>query len=410
MYSNKLTFRSLFAVGLIFVCTAIGWFVLGGALVYRTDESAVSLSNEVHRSWGPALEQKHPVAWYESPTGDNGRSLVTPSMTRVDVNLQYEPKRKGLFWYRTYRSAFEAVYEIPNPTPIEQTVYVSFCLPSDDASYSGFVFDLQGADSDEPVLRGGAITQAVVIPANDAVPLVVAYHGRGINRWDYSLGGASRTRNFELSLETDFDAINFPLGTGSPTERQKRADGGWNLSWNYPDVIGAQSVGMDMPKVLNAGPVASRITFFAPVSLLFFFAVLLIAGAVSGVNLHPMNYFFIAAGCFAFQLLFAYTVDLLPLHLSFFIAALVSLLLVNGYLHVVGGRRITRIAAPAQFAYMVLFSYSFFFDGLSGLTITVGAILTLAALMASTAKIDWATMFAGRRRDAVAGPPPLAHE
>ena len=30
-----------------------------------------------------------------------------------------------------------------------------------------------------------------------------------------------------------------------------------------------------MPNVLNAGPVAARISFFAPVSLLFFFAVLL---------------------------------------------------------------------------------------------------------------------------------------
>ena len=33
-----------------------------------------------------------------------------------------------------------------------------------------------------------------------------------------------------------------------------------------------------MPKVLNAGPVASRIAFFAPVSLLFFFAVMIILG------------------------------------------------------------------------------------------------------------------------------------
>jgi len=31
----------------------------------------------------------------------------------------------------------------------------------------------------------------------------------------------------------------------------------------------------------------------------------------------------------------------------------------------------------------------FFFDGLTGITITVGAIVTLALLMAFTAKVDW---------------------
>jgi inner membrane protein involved in colicin E2 resistance len=154
---------------------------------------------------------------------------------------------------------------------------------------------------------------------------------------------------------------------------------------------------MDMPKVLNPGPIASRISFFAPVSLLFFFAVFLIFGAVTGMNLHPMNYFFLAAGFFAFQLLFAYTVDLMPIHMCFFLSAAVSLGLVCGYLHAVGGRQLTRIALPAQFAYMVLFSYSFFFDGLSGLTIAVGAVLTLAVLMVATAKLNWSEVLVARK-------------
>ena len=52
-----------------------------------------------------------------------------------------------------------------------------------------------------------------------------------------------------------------------------------------------------------------------------------------------------------------------------------------------------RISLVAQFAYMVLFSASFFFEGLTGITITVGAIVTLAILMAFTAKVDWNEVF-----------------
>lgn len=397
MHTHKLTFRSILAIGFIFICTAAAWFILGGALTHRSTDRSGMMAHSVVDTWGPELRQSHPVAWYESPAHPSGRSVVYPSKSDVAVNLQYEPKRKGLFWYRTYQTQFEAHYEIPNPTPIEQTVFVSFSLPSSHASYNEFVFDLDGSDAEEPVLREGTITQAVVVPAKSAVPLTVRYHARGLNRWDYSLGDAERVQNFQLTMATDFDSIDFPSGTGSPTNRSDVDAGGWLLVWDYPDVIGAQSIGMDMPNVLNPGPVAMRISFFAPVSLLFFFAVLLIFGAVKGMNLHPMNYFFLAAGCFAFQLLFAYTVDIMPIHLCFILSALVSLALVGGYLHAVGGRQLARIALTAQFIYMVLFSYSFFFDGLSGLTIAVGAVATLGVLMAATAKMDWAQVFSSRR-------------
>ncbi len=82
-------------------------------------------------------------------------------------------------------------------------------------------------------------------------------------------------------------------------------------------------------------------------------------------------------------------VDLLPLTLSFVISAAVSLALVNVYLWKAAGAKFARISMLAQFAYMVLFSYSFFFEGLTGITITIGSILTLALLMAFTARMDW---------------------
>jgi hypothetical protein len=70
------------------------------------------------------------------------------------------------------------------------------------------------------------------------------------------------------------------------------------------------------------------------------------------------------------------------------------------------GRRFAQLAAVAQFAYMVLFSYSFFFEGLTGLTITIGAIVTLALLMAATAKVNWADKF-GSKATPTAFPPPI---
>ena len=339
------------------------------------------------------MTQAHPVIYYPSPASADGKQRIQPAASEVRVMLKYEPKRRGLLRYRTYVVDFAADYRVENPTPITQTIYVNFQFPAKDTSYENFSFQVGDKVSTDAPASGAGITEAVTLAPGASATVKAAYRSRGVDRWDYSFGQASRIRNFALMMVTDFREIDFPGGTGSPGERM-REESGWRLTWKYPDVIGAQAIGMDMPGVLNPGPVAARITFFAPVSLLFFFAVLLILGAVRGVNFHPMNYFFFAAGFFAFQLLFAYLVDLIPLLAAFIIASIVSLTLVAGYIRALTTPAFARIAAAAQFAYLVLFSYSFFFDGLTGLTITIGAIVTLGLLMAMTAKIDWAERFA----------------
>jgi hypothetical protein len=65
------------------------------------------------------------------------------------------------------------------------------------------------------------------------------------------------------------------------------------------------------------------------------------------------------------------------------------------YLRRAAGLRSTvREAALAQFVYLVLFSYAFFFEGYTGLTVTIGAVLTLFVLMQITARVDWGEVFA----------------
>ena len=90
--------------------------------------------------------------------------------------------------------------------------------------------------------------------------------------------------------------------------------------------------------------------------------------------------------------------DHLSIHLAFFIAALVSMFLLVSYLRVVGGAHFAvSQAGLAQLVYLVLFNYAFFFQGFTGLTITVGAVVTLFALMQLTAKVDWEQAFPRRR-------------
>jgi hypothetical protein len=378
-------------------CTTFAWFILASAMTQRTQESSRAMSAEVAGVWNPALEQQHPDAWYETPNAPGGRATLLPASSNVAVDIKFVPKQRGLFRHRTYDVDFKADYVFANPTQIPQTLYVSLPLPAGAEKLEGFECRL-GEGKQPETGQSSVATRAVVVPASGRTTLHAAYQTRGTGSWIYQFPDKRRIAGFVLKMHTDFTDINFPVGTGSPKDSDRKTAGnGWELIWNYPDVLAVPAIGMEMPNLLNAGPVAARIAFFAPVSLLFFVTVVLLVGGLRGVPLHPMHVFFVSAGFFAFHLLFAYLVDLLPLYLSFVIATIVSLVLVCGYLRAVGGNKLFKVALPAQITYLVLFSASFFFDGLTGISLTVCGISTLALLMLLTAKVEWRTYFKGRQ-------------
>src|SRR5712691_4087097 len=116
---------------------------------------------------------------------------------------------------------------------------------------------------------------------------------------------------------------------------------------------------------------------------------MLIITTMRGIELHPMNYFFLAAAFFSFHLLLAYLADHISIHLAFGICSAVSIFLVISYLSIVAGARFAWVeAAMTQLVYLVLFSYAFFLPGFTGLAITIGAIVTLFVVMQMTARIE----------------------
>jgi hypothetical protein len=377
----------LIVIAFIFVCTSIAWWLLGAVITQRTSHVSYQTGDSVSGRWGPPLLQKHPSARYTSSSGS--RVSLQPAKSDVKVQLSYQPVKMGLLWHRTYGATFEGHYTFTNSTAITQRFDIDFELPSSGALLDKIKFTLgEGGNARDSIAapEQGVITDSVQLAPGESIPIVVSYESRGMDHWRYAFADASRIRDFLLTMNTDFTDVNFPIS--SPTDREQ-LDKGMQLVWKYEDAISAPGIGMEMPRELNAGPVAAQISFYAPLSLLLFFTVIIITVISRGMSLHPVNYFFLAAGFFAFPLLFSYMLDVFPVHLSFVIAAACSLLLVCGYLRAAAGDFMFRVAVVAQSAYMVLFSYSFFFKGLTGLTLTVGGIVTLGVLMALTAKVDW---------------------
>ena len=383
--------RRLFAIALIFVLASIAWMILAGSIQIRTDSSGGELGAEVSGLWGSPQVQAAPVFSYSA---QSRRGVLDVDGSDLAATFTLDQRRKGLLWYATYVVDFGAKYRVSNPATETVDAKMLFTFPDSTGIYDGFAVKVDGKEVPVSYVEGQASSGFRLAPGATAT-VETGYRTNGMDSWSYSPnpGGAGVIRDFRLAMTTDFKEIDYPAEGVSPTAREETADG-WNLNWEYESVVSGREIGLVMPKPQNPGPLVARITLFAPVSLLFFFAALILLTATRNVKLHPIHYGFLAAAFFAFDLLLAYLADQIDINVAFAIAAVTSVSLVVGYLLVVVGRNRALIEiAIAQFVFLVLFSYSFFFEGFTGLAITIGAVMTLAVFMIKTARVDWDEVF-----------------
>jgi inner membrane protein involved in colicin E2 resistance len=411
--TGKITLRKIAAISFIFACTSLAWAILGTTLSTRTDSSTGRLDGHVASTWGTPQEQSPPTAIYQysevktSTTIESGRTIVHNQDTvqcaplpltssRIHVNLNLDPRQKGLLWYSTYAVDFTGDYAFLNDTDKPQNVTFHLKFPAQKALFDGLAMELNG----HPLvleMDGGGISVHSTLAANESSALHVVYHSQGLASWRYKLADdVAQSRDFALTMHANFKDIDFADDTLSPTSKEPTPNG-WILTWSYANLVSGFQIGMTMPEKLQPGPLAGEISYAAPVSLFFFFFLMMIITALRNIDLHPMNYFFLAGAFFAFHLLLAYLVDHVSIHVAMVIASLVSVGLVVSYLRLVVGIRFAAFeAGGAQLVYLVLFSYAFFWKGFTGLAITIISVVTLFVVMQITGRIRWSDKFGGK--------------
>lgn len=395
--------RYVLALIAIFLCTTLAWIILGASIFARTHDAGNGLGPAVESAWGAPQEQTPPCATtsrtvqktVEDPQ-TNTKKVINEEITttlpversRIRVAFDLDQRQKGLLWFATYRVDFRGDYVVRNTTPSDE-VTINVVFPAPEAIYDDLVLRVDGQPVPTTVGKG-CVTAVVRRPPGASIRVETGYKSQGLGTWKYSFGkDVSQIHDFVLEMQTNFRAIDFPPGSLSPTVKTPTPNG-WLLTWKYANVVSGYGIGMVMPEKLQPGPLAGRISMFAPVSLLFFFFFMFVITTLRKIELHPMHYFFLATSFFAFHLLLAYLVDHVSIHAAFLICSAVSIFLVVSYLRVVVNARFAwREAALSQFVYLVLFSYAFFFKGFTGLAITIGAIVSLFAAMQMTARVPW---------------------
>jgi len=309
--------KNVAAIIAILLCTTAAWAILGTTVMSRSYSADSGLGNRVASIWGGPQEQAPPTAVstkvvprdVEEVVGSAIKksrvldAIVRPlplEQSRIDVAFDLEQRQKGLLWFATYRVNWSGQYVFRNDTDAEAVTF-KLVFPSPQAIYDDLVFAVDG----RPVAltsKDGAVTATVAIRPGAVARLSTGYRSQGLGTWHYSLGeGVTQVRDFVLRMKTDFRDVDFPQGSMSPTAKQRTADG-WQLTWSYRNLVTGYKIGMVMPEKLQPGPLAGRISFFAPVSLLFFFFVVFVITTLKGIELHPLHYFFLATSFFSFHL------------------------------------------------------------------------------------------------------------
>jgi len=401
----------LIAIALIYIVASVAWLVLGATVFVRSDNQSSSLKREVSQIWGSVQTQKAPSASYtqlrkvQSKRTENNKTIVETKdvwdtynvpmvSSRVDARFDLDHRQKGLLWYSTYKVGFHGVYVVKNETGAPHPYTFSYVFPTGSAVYDDFHLVQGGVEAPVVAVEGGAVGRSFTLQPGETTTVNVTYNTQGLDEWWYDFGeGVTQVRDFQLSMATDFDRIDFPAAGISATTKAKTAEG-WKLDWTYKNLLTAVKIGLEMPKKLNPGPWVGQVTLSAPISLGLFFFLLFVITSLRGIRLHPMHYFFMASGFFAFHLLLSYLVDHMSVELALGIASLVSVALVVSYMRLVVSAKFAFVeVAAAQLVYLVLFSCTFFLEGYTGLAITILCIATLFVVMQATAKIDWEQLF-----------------
>ncbi|MGB5153391.1 MAG: inner membrane CreD family protein, partial [Candidatus Sulfotelmatobacter sp.] len=296
--------RQILALAFIFVCTSIAWVILGATIFSRTYGSNEQLQGRVASTWGTSQQQSPPTATYtttdavNSTTVENGKVIIHSKTehwqvpmpvqaSRIHVNLRLIPRQKGLLWYSTYAVEFAGDYAFRNNTAEAQTVDFRLKFPAQKAIYDGLQMKVNQQAVALAADAQGTVGQATVGPGETA-SLHVAYRSQGLDSWCYQLGdGIAQARDFVLTMQTNFRDIDFADDTLSPTSKEL-VSGGWQLTWQYSNLVSGFQIGMTMPQKLQPGPLAGEISYAAPVSLFFFFFLMFIITTLRNIDLHPM--------------------------------------------------------------------------------------------------------------------------
>lgn len=395
-------------IGIFWLLSSAASVSIGYRIMDRHQTTYTRGMKFVNDAWGGNLSQKPPSITYNTveqqefenqKTGEMQKRTVTLKQDigffsqNLNLKIDAKPRTKGLLKFPGYLLSFNGTYKIKNTLNRKEKLDFNFELPVN----SGNVTDISITLDKKPYLDDANLADGIQI-SKEMNPLeehevVIQYKAQGTGSFSYSMGeNRKEIKKLNAILITDFVDYNIHEKAMVPTE-QGSDNKLTKITWSGENLITDQNISLEF-KIEDYGSLASKLFFYAPLSLFLFLFSVVIFTVSKDISLHPMHYLFIIGGFFIFYLLGSYIISFVNVMLGIVISLAISTSIILYYMHLIKkGSNLFQATGASALIFQWVFSMAFFFPEYTGLLITLASILSFVGLMKVTADTEWEKKF-----------------
>jgi hypothetical protein len=362
---------------LMVITLSAGLALMSWQIRVRTRRAVTEGHSAAAEIWGAQVSQQSPSV-VDSRDPQVRLPLVGVNGT-VDIDMDY--RRRGLVYLTGFRAAFTTTYKFRNDAAVSVPADFFLPLPAGGELFTGVKVNevVPGAGSSSYDATG--IHWAGTLQPGETRELETVFQTRGLDNYVYHIPSSPGLEKFAFAVTVDRGAdVDYPISTVAPTARES-GRGETRLTWDLDNVVSAFDVGVALPEHPDYARDLVRLNLFAPlllVGMLILFSVVLY---LKGYLLDIPALCLTALGFFIVFPLVSYLVSFMGIVPAYTIAACAG----GGLLLFFVARRfgsdvyLGSILAVALF--LGVFPVALLADRYTGLVITIGAFVLIAAVM-----------------------------
>jgi hypothetical protein len=371
------------------IVAAVG-LCISSRITDRRNFADSELHRDVMERWGAPIAQPMPSVRFV-PSGAVFNSLAPLPLASqdiaVDATMNY--RKRGLVYFSGFDFDFRGDYVAENDQG--RDIDVAFVFPinlqKNKVLLSNLVFTVDGAAAKVELPDGAdKFTWTGRLKAGARASFHVAFRGRGLDSFVYSLDPAAPVRNFRLAMRIAGGA-NFDYADGVvPAGETKVAGAEVSLRWSYASLQSGIPVGVILPSEKSYDEIIATMVRRAWAPFLLFSIGLAALCAYHRRRLRAWESWLVAAAWGLSFVLLAY----LAAFMNFYVAWVVSLTVIGGliwaYLRLLLPASAGRIVIGLLGSSLCVPTAAVFLQGYTGLIYTLETLGLVTTLMVLTTR------------------------
>ncbi len=356
----------------------------------RRNFASSELYSDVMDRWGAPIVQPGPsVRFVPSGAVFNSLTALPLQSQEVTVDAAMNYRKRGLVYFSGFDFSFQGDYTAENDQG--RDIDIAFVFPinleKNKVLLSNLVFTVDGQPKKAELDNGtDRLLWTGRLKAGAKVAFRVAFRGRGLDAFTYSLDPASPVRNLRLAMHISGGA-NFDYADGVVPASESRTQGEevW-LTWNYQSLQSGIPVGVILPSEKSYDNLIATMVRRCWAPFLLFFAGLTALCIYYRRPLRIYESYLVAASYGLFFVLLGYFAAFLSFYLAWGLSIGISGGLLLFYLRWVLSPAAVRYVFGLIVSSLCVPTAAVFLQGYTGLIYTLEILALLTTLMVLTTR------------------------